>query len=383
MLNALELVFALSIIGVVYSYAIYPTLLVFLSTFFGRPARKSPDSIPRIAVIVPAFNEERVIRRKIENVLALDYPPDRLSLWVGSDQSSDGTDSIVKSFADPRVHLWVAPERGGKTAILNRLVPRVDAEVVLLTDANTLHRPSSLRLLVRSFADGAVGAVAGHVEHQAPGSEIKAEETVYRSFETWQKSMESVLHSSISAFGGFYAVRKELFRPIPDNAYSNDDVLIPMNVIRQQRRVIFDPEAIAEEDLSENATLEFRRRIRIGAGNFQAFFWLLDFLNPLRGWPAFCYVSHKVSRWFSPLFILGAYLSCGVLAFMAPFFVYRALFGLGAAMLVAALSYKLLRLSAFRPMFYFFSMNAALFLGLFRYLGGIKSAAWTRTERSD
>ncbi len=381
MLTVLEVVFVLSVVGVAYSYVVYPALLVVLSTFFGRPVRKAAGELPAVGVVIPAYNEQRVIRRKLENVMALDYPPEKISVWVGSDHSTDDTDRIVESFGDPRVHLWKAPVRGGKTEVLNNLVPRIDADVVLLTDANTMHRPSSLRLLVRSFEDPSVGAVAGHVEHTRTGFEENVEETVYRSFETWQKSMESMLDSTISAFGGFYALRTELFKPIARNAYSNDDVLIPMNVIRQGQRVVFDAEAVSEEDVAEDVKLEFRRRIRIGAGNFQAFFWLLDFFNPFRGWPAFCYVSHKASRWFSPLFIIAAYASCAALCALTPLFVYRVVLAFGIAALCAGLSFKLLHLKVFRPVFYFYSMNAALFLGLFRYLGGIKSAAWSRTER--
>ncbi len=380
MLIALHLLFGISAFLLLYSYGVYPLLLSMLADFFGKSVAADEIDPPTIGVVVPAFNEEEVIHRKIANILALDYPADRITVWVGSDQSTDRTNEIVRAFGDDRVRLWIAPVRGGKTEILNHLVPLVDAEIVLLTDANTMHRPDSLRALICNFADPRVGAVAGHVEHVF-STESEFEERLYRSFESRQKHLESRLHSTISAFGGFYAIRKELFRPIPRNAYSNDDVLIPMNVIRQGFRVVFEPRAISEEDFTENVGIEFKRRMRIGAGNFQAFFWLLDFLNPLRGWPAFCYMSHKATRWFSPLFLLVACTSCLALAVTTGAAAYKILSFAGGVFLLAGASFTLVKLKALRPFFYFLSMNAALFLGFFRYLSGIKSAAWTHTTR--
>jgi len=379
--TVLEIILIVSAVGFVYSYIIYPPFLQLLSAVFGRKVHARKDHTPTVGVVIPAYNEKSVIAKKIENVLALDYPLEKLSIWIGSDCSNDGTDEIVRSFDSERVHLWVAPQRGGKTEILNRLIPQVSAEIILLTDANTMHNPACLKLMVRSFADAKVGAVAGRVDHVVAEGKDSIEETLYRSFEMWQKNRESALHSTISAFVGFYAIRKELFAPIPANAYSNDDVLIPMNIIRRRYRVVFDGEARSYEDMSESIKLEFWRRVRIGAGNFQAFFWLLDFLSPLRGWPAFCYVSHKASRWFSPVFILAGYCSCVALSFLSPFALYRILSWCGAVMLFAGLLFKLLRIQLLRPVFYFISMNTALLFGLFRYFGGIKSAVWTRTER--
>jgi cellulose synthase/poly-beta-1,6-N-acetylglucosamine synthase-like glycosyltransferase len=325
------------------------------------------------------YNEEKVIRLKIENLLALDYPADRLEIWVGSDCSTDATHDIVRGFKSDRVHLWTAARRGGKTEVLNHLAPLIDAEVILFTDANTMHRPDSLRKLVRSFADPTVGGVAGSIKHRS-GKQEK-EEQLYRSFESKQKFFESRLHSSISAFGGFYSIRSSLFRPLHYNAYSNDDVLIPMNIIRLQHRVVFDPEAVSEEDMTESIAHEFARRIRIGAGNFQAFFWLLDFLHPGRGWPWFCYFSHKVTRWFSPFLLGTAFVCSGILWFLTSATVFLAVPLAGVLFIATGLSFLVIPVRITRPAFYFLSMNTALVLGLLRYCKGIQSAAWTRTER--
>jgi len=379
LLVALQILFWLSVFLFVYSYALYPVLLSVFASAFGKPAASNDSFRPRVAVIVPVFNEESVIRKKIENILSLDYPKDKLDVWIGSDCSTDATNDLVRQVGDPRVHLWVASARGGKTEVINKLAPHIQADVLMFTDANTMHRPDSLATMVRHYADPTIGGVAGHIEHVFLRKEI--EEVVYRSFESNQKVHESLLHSTISAYGGFYSVRKELFRPIQYNAYSNDDVLIPMNVIRTGHRIIFDSDAVSEEDNTENLKHEFSRRVRIGAGNFQAFFWLLDFLSPRRGWPWFCYISHKASRWFSPFFIMLGALSCGTLAFCGGPLLYTILFCAALFIVAVALSYRLFPLSAIRPLHYFLLMNAALFVGFFRYMSGIRSAAWSRTER--
>ena len=379
MIIALQVLFWGCIALVVYSYLVYPVLLPVAARLFGRPVRTDESHYPSIAVIVPVYNEEKIIRAKLENILALDYPAERREIWIGSDCSIDATHEIVNRFAGDRIHLWVAPRRGGKTEVLNHMVPLVKADVLVFTDANTMHRPESLRKMVRSFADEKVGGVAGRIKHQSKTVEL--EEMLYRSFESNQKIHEARLHSCISAFGGFYSIRAALFKPLRHNAYSNDDVLIPMNVIRQNYRIVFEPEAVSEEDMTESIAHEFTRRIRIGAGNFQAFFWLLDFLNPRYGWPWFCYVSHKALRWFSPL-LLGTAFLCGIaLEILLPSIGYAA-FSLGcAAIAIIGASFLVVRLRVLRPVFYFLSMNTALALGFFRFCAGIRSAAWSRTER--
>ncbi len=380
----LEAVFWFCMVGILYSYIIYPLSIMVFARLFKKPILKDDLYQPTVGVLVPAYNEEDVILKKINNILAIDYPSEKLSIWVGSDCSSDSTEKLVRDLNNPRVHLWVAPKRGGKTGIINNLAPLIDAEIILMTDANTMHQPECINAMVRNFADERVGVVAGHIEHDT--KHIKNEEELggeglYRVFESRQKILEGQLHSTISAFGGFYAIRKKCFKPIPPNSYSNDDVLIPMNAIRQGYRVVYEPEAVSEEDFTGNVISEFSRRIRIGAGNYQAFFWLLDFLNPLRGWPAYCFFSHKVTRWFSPFFLIGIILSCALLFYFNAHALYKAFFTVGTILVLASFFYKVIPISLTRHIFYFLAMNLALIRGFFRYVGGIKSADWTRTER--
>jgi cellulose synthase/poly-beta-1,6-N-acetylglucosamine synthase-like glycosyltransferase len=377
----LTAVFWLSLLAAAYSYLLYPVLVSVLARCFSRPPHTSPDHEPRVGIVIPVHNEEKVIAGKLRNIFSVDYPADLISVWVGSDCSTDGTDAIVESWGDSRVHLWRSAARCGKAGILNRLVPSADADIVLLTDADILLDRGSIRALARYFADPEVGGVGGITLQRLQGKKIRTEETAYRGYEAKLKMHESRLHSAISAFGSFYAVRKSLFVPFHPHTYSNDDVMMPMNIVRQGYRMCFEPGAVSYEETLPGLNLEFRRRIRIGAGNCQAFFWLLDFLNPARGWPWFCYISHKVSRWFSPLFLIAAAIACGLLAYGSAAPVYKVLSVAGALFIASGLLYKIIPLTFARRAFYFMAMNLALVLGFFRFLGGIRSAVWTRTER--
>ncbi len=382
MVRAATIVLVVSMALVAHTYLLYPLALRVLARLFGRPVRRDESYAPSVAFLVPAYNEQRVILNKIRNIFASTYPPERITVWIGSDKSTDQTNAVVKEFAghDPRVRLLVAARRVGKTGILNEIAPKIDAEVIVFTDANTMHRPDALRAMVAAFADPAVGAVAGQIEHAQHDAGIR-EERLYRTFEVAQKQDEALLHSVIGAFGGFYAVRARLFRPIPRNAYSNDDVLIPMNIVRQGYRVWYEAGAVSTEDSTEDLRQEFRRRVRIGAGNYQSLVWLAWLLNPLHARVWFCYVSHKVLRWLAPLLMLFALASLVVLAVLTAHPVWQLSLGIVIAATVAAVASPIAPLPLSRTLFYFLAMNTALLAGLGKFLTGIRTAAWERTAR--
>ena len=247
----IAIVFWLSVFEVAYSYLVYPLLLRIVAKWFGHPSVSSDDYTPAFAVIIPAYNEEKVIAGKLHNIFSSDYPPDKLTAWVGSDCSTDRTEEIAGQFGDPRVKVWRSPERCGKAGILNRVIPLADAEIVLLTDADIILDRESIRRLARHFADPRIGGVGGitlqRSANPAAGGPVRNEETFYRGYEAGQKTLESRLHSTISAFGSFYAIRRSLFVPLHQNTYSNDDVMTPMNIIRQGYRMYFEPEAVSYE----------------------------------------------------------------------------------------------------------------------------------------
>ncbi|MGM0444188.1 MAG: glycosyltransferase family 2 protein [Fibrobacterota bacterium] len=371
-----------------HAYILFPLMMKHLGRMQGRSIRRDPEWEPVVSIFIPAYNEERVIAAKIENTLALDYPPEKLEILVCSDCSSDRTNDIVQEYVNtyPQVTLNAYTERSGKTGMINKAVPAAAGDIVVLSDANTMYDSQALRSIVSAFSAPDIGAVLGNLQlYVADGVSGLDKEVTYRAFEADIKNVEGLYGCAMGAFGGFYAIRKSAFEPLPANAYSNDDFLIPLRMIQRGMRVVFDAQARAEEETGETVSEEFGRRIRIGAGNFQSFSLLPGMLNPFRIIRFFFYFSHKVLRWFSPFILLVLFISN---AFLLELPLFRQIFGLqvvfyGIALIGAVLDRFDVSLPGVRSIYHFVSMNAALFLGFFRFARGIKSAVWSSTERAE
>jgi cellulose synthase/poly-beta-1,6-N-acetylglucosamine synthase-like glycosyltransferase len=368
---------------VTYAYALYPLFLKCIS--FGRRYVRTTSYNPKISIVVPAYNEEKIIRQKIENCLALDYPKELLQVMVCSDASSDRTAAMAAEYAGRGVTVIDYRERTGKTGVLNKSIPLAKGEIVILTDANTMFKSDAIKSLVSLYTSEKVGAVLGRVDLFNPENarELK-NEIRYRDFEATLKHHEGLFGAALGAFGGLYSIRKSLYVPLPPNAYSNDDFLTPLRIIQRGYKVLFDRQAISTEETGQTVAEEFGRRIRIGAGNFQSFFLLLPMLNPLLGMPFVLYVSHKVLRWFSPFLLLLIFAANLPLVHLLPFallFCAQCAF-YGLAILGAIFAKIHVKVPGVSGIYHFVSMNAALLLGFFRYLRGIRSAVWQSTERA-
>ncbi len=379
-----KLIFLFLTFLLLYAYAGFSVVLKLIS-FFAPKQKLNSRYRPLVTIFVPAYNEEIVIADKIRNCLSLDYPSELLEIMVCSDASSDHTGDIVRQFSDRRVTFFDYKNRSGKTGLINQSLPKARGEIVILTDANTMLRKDAVLRLVRRFGSEEIGAVLGSIEVQLPESGRHLEkEVVYRKYETELKYREGLFGCAMGAFGGLYAIRKDLFEPLPPNAYSNDDFLLPISLLRKGKKIVFAKDAIAVEETGADLDEEFSRRVRIGAGNFQSFSFCLFLLDPRRPLRAFLYISHKVLRWFSPFLLIGTLLGNAFL-FMHP--VYRLLligqFGLyGSAAVGFIFSKKKINVPLLGSVLHFLSMNLALFLGFIRFLRGIRSATWESTPRS-
>jgi cellulose synthase/poly-beta-1,6-N-acetylglucosamine synthase-like glycosyltransferase len=380
-----EVVFLLCLVLLIYAYIGYPWILRLLVR--RRINERLPTGAfhPKITVLIPVHNEERVIRQKLENCLMQDYPQDRLEIMICSDCSDDRTERIVHSFLGGNVTFYDYRDRSGKTGVINKSLPKATGEIVILTDANVMFEQGAIQKMVNFYCSPDIGAVCGQVRLVVPAGAKKIDkEIAYRNFETELKHLEGLWGSTIGAFGGFYSIRKELFRPLPDVAY-NDDILIPMQVLRIGKKVVFEKEAISMESTSLSIQQEFKRRIRIGAGNFQAFFLLRDMLSPSRGMTCFFYFSHKVLRWFSPFLLLGLILSNALLIGYLPFavlFFCQLLFYAVSVAVGILFSSKERYVPFLSGAYHFLMMNLAFFLGFLRFCRGIESAAWQTTDRA-
>lgn len=365
-----------------YTYALYPALarIVAERCKAAVPALPVPPT-PEVAVVIAAYNEEKHIGDRIRNLLDQDYPAQRLTVMVGSDGSTDGTVRVATAAGGDRVTIVNFGQNRGKASVLNDLVGRATQEVVVFSDANTRFERDTVRQLVAGFADPGVGAVCGELL-LAPSADSRNEDHRYWSLERRLKAAESAFGGLLGANGGVYAIRRSLFRPLAPDTIC-DDFVIVMNVAVAGSRVRYEPRALAHEETPDDMQSEFRRRVRIGIGNYQSLFRHPAFLTRTRWARRWAYVSHKVLRWLTP-HLLALMLVASFMAASRP--PYALLF---AAQLAAyagtGLVYATARTVAWPPAIrgvaLFFVLNAAFAVAFVRFLRGNYSGGWRRTAR--
>lgn len=360
----------------VYIYFGYPALIYVMAKLRPRPVRRA-DVTPSITLIVPTFNEEAFIERKLRNALALDYPREQLEVLVVADGCTDATCSIVRTFD---VRLIELP-RGGKAAALNRGAAEASGEILVLTDANVELAPDALRILARSFADPEVGGVSGKKTYVVrTGTDTTEQgENLYWRWDQWQKTLESAIGSIFAADGTLYAVRKRLYVPIHDPAQA-DDIAISARVVLQGHRLVFDPAAVAYEEAPVEGADEFRRKIRVTNHSVRA---LLNLGSAL--WTSGFYsvelLSHKLIRHLIPFFLLLLLATNAWLARDSR--VFRVVLGLQLAFYLFAIAGAALRHrrsgagKLFSVPYYFCLVNAAALLGVISIARGRRVREWS------
>ena len=392
-MNGLEFTFWLAVGCIVYTYAGYPVLLMALAALkqlrgdlrflsAGESRRNGAEvDLPTVAVLVAAHNEELHIEQRIRNLLALDYPAERLRIYVGSDGSDDATEALAAPFVGERVVWRGFAQRRGKPSVINDLAALATEDVLVFTDANTQFSAGAVKSLVRHLRDPAVGCVRGELRLQARDG-AENQDHIYWRYERMLKFFEGRLGALIGANGGVYALRREQYRAIPSDTVV-DDFWISMELVRGGRRCAYDPEAVAWEDVPERIGDEFARRVRIGTGNYQALrnFWTM--LDPRRGFIALTFFSHKFLRWLVPHFMIlaaianfalvGNPLYTGLLTAQVVFY--------GLALLGYRRSRNGLTPALLRMPLFFVSMNLALLFGFWKYLTGNRTGSWARTAR--
>jgi poly-beta-1,6-N-acetyl-D-glucosamine synthase len=282
-----------------YTYAGYPLLLGALAHLRRRPLRLVPlGDRPSLSIVIAARDEARVLPRKIESILAQDYPQEKLEILVVSDGSRDATAAVAEAFA-PRVRVLELAQPLGKPAALNQAVPLLRGDIIVLTDARQPLLAGALAELADCFADPRVGAATGELEVPAGGSL-----GFYRRYDDWIRRAESQRGSAVGVTGALWALRRDCFQPVPIGALA-DDLFLPMMVIAQRRRVVCAPGARCLDTMPRDPRADFRRRVRTLAGNFQVLGWAPWLLLPIRNPACFSFVSHKALRLLSPLLLLA------------------------------------------------------------------------------
>ncbi len=374
-----------------HSYIVYPLTLPILGWVFKRNRVKLNSTEYKVSILISAYNEEEVIEDKINNCLSLDYPKEQLEIIVGSDGSTDNTNSILDKFSNvPNIKVFKFEERSGKSAVLNKIYQQSTGDILLFCDANTMFLKNALQKLIMNFADPKVGCACGRlILKDSSGSSLGKGESLYWSIESEIKNMEGKLGIVVGANGGIYALRRELFQKIPENKVVMDDFYITTNVLKSGKEVVYEPLAIGSEETSVEAYGEFKRKVRIGHANFNLFFNYLKLLNPMRGLVTYSFLSHKLIRWTGPLFLIAILILNGLILFQdSESIFYWLIAGLQVIFYGSAISgyfsnknNQSMGLIATIP-FYFLSMNFALLMGMFKAILGEKHGSWERIRRS-
>ncbi|MBL7902501.1 MAG: glycosyltransferase [Bacteroidia bacterium] len=387
MLSVLEFIFWLCIALIVHTYVVYPMLmlLVFRQEGVKLEEYEREEELPELSVLIAAYNEEKVIVQKIHSVFNSVYPSSKIHIVVGSDASTDATDRLVDELRGryPNLQLVRFPGRVGKIGIMNRLVQEHGKGILVLTDANVMFKHQTLYQLVKWFKDERVGLVAANIIKESKNNEgISFQEKKYLSFENLIKSAESKAFQLImGAEGGCYALRKDLFVPVPAH-FIVDDFFITLKVLNSHKFAMFSPTAECTEDVNSDAAGEYRRKVRISSGNFQNLFHFRNNLWPIWKAKTFVFWSHKVLRWLTPFLILIAAVASYFLSLHSLFFM--VLFGLQMLGLLLPWLDKLLEFKnpVLKFASHFYLMNMALLQGFFNYVRGIKSSVWQPVERN-
>jgi cellulose synthase/poly-beta-1,6-N-acetylglucosamine synthase-like glycosyltransferase len=353
---------------IAYAYLGYPVLVSLLSRYRARPwAQKCV--FPKVSIIMAVHNGAATLKEKIDHLLELDYPTELIELLVVSDGSTDGTNEILEKLTNPRVRTWILEGHRGKAVALNQAIRHANGEVLLFVDIRPRLERQALASLMRNFFDPKVGAVGGELflrdgNHDASSAAVG---NLYWRYEQWIRTCEAKVDSAIGLYGGFYAVRRALATELPAGTIL-DDMLQPLNVVRQGYRCVLDQGAKVWDTWPKAAGDEFRRKVRTLAGNFQLLQlapWLLTSQNRVR----FQLVSHKLLRLLVPFALITTLVTSGILA-ARPF--YAAMFAIQALAFVLGLIGQKVSLGYLRgisgPASALLLLNVAAVVGLYRYI---------------
>jgi len=378
-LHFLKLLFWGSILMLFYVYAGYPILVFLLATLRKRKVKKGSYE-PKITVLIPAFNEAENIEETLRNKINLVYPKEKLEIIVISDGSTDDTDKIVGKYEKSGVKLIRQDPRSGKTVALNMAVPQASGEILVFSDANSIYEADALQRLAENFNDPEVGYVTGKMIYTMPNGNVIGDGcSVYMRYENVLRKLETNIGSIIGVDGGIDAVRKELYQPMnPDQL---PDFVLPLRVLEQGYRVVYEPDAILYEPSLEASDDEYKMRVRVSLRSL----WALKDMRRLLSLSKFRMIawqvwSHKVLRYFCFVFLIGTYLANAGLWSVSVS--YKLLFilqnlGYAVAILFPILHRMWRPLKILYPLNYFTLLNLAATHAFLKFLMGQKQVIWT------
>jgi cellulose synthase/poly-beta-1,6-N-acetylglucosamine synthase-like glycosyltransferase len=390
----MEILFWSSILILIYTYLGYGILLFLLVKIKGKkdlPAVPPDDLLPPVTFLVAAYNERKWIAEKYQNTIALDYPKEKLEILFVTDGSDDDTPEILRALsreAPLKVRVEHRPERRGKIAAVHRVMPMVNAPIVIFSDANTLLNSRAIKNIVRHYLSPDVGGVAGEkrILQEEKEEASSSGEGIYWQYESALKKWDARLYSVVGAAGELFSIRTDLYERIPTDTII-EDFYLTLRIAQKGYRIQYEDQAYAMETASASVKEELKRKIRIAAGGLQAIYRLAPLLNIFRyGRLSFQYISHRVLRWtLAPLalllfFVSNLYLWQSGEAIYQIALIAQMLFYIAAALGWLMEKQKLRNKALFIP-YYFCMMNYAVYRGFFRIISGRQSVLWERSER--
>lgn len=383
-----EVIFWIMLFLPVHSYVIYPFIIWLISKFSLNTNSKNQVFSPIISILISAYNEEKVIARRIENIANQEYEPGKMELIIGSDSSTDGTNQIVKEFITKYnwIKFYEFDRRRGKAAVINDLVQNATGDVLVFTDANTEFESGSIRTLVKGFQDRRVGGISGKLKlvESAHNSPSNTKEIRYWDLEVKIKELEGKAGILIGANGAIFSIRRELFVTLPVAKPITDDLFLTLSVIDKGFKFLYNVKAIAYEETARDLLIEFNRKVRFASTNFETLKQFKDLIFGKKVFVTFALWSHKIFRWLTPIMLILIFLCSSILTTYSPFYngvFYFQLF----FYLLAIVGYLFLLIKIKIPfvsmIFYFVYSNIAILIGLFKFLSGSHSGIWKPTER--
>lgn len=343
---------------------------------------------PVVTIVFSVFNEEKVMRRKLESILNSDYPKDKLHVLIGSDNSTDQTHQIIEEFIsiNSNIILIKKESRNGKLKIINELVDLTQTEHLIFTDANVFFEPNTIKALMYNLVAKDAKMVCGNILKFSPKNEgISGQEIFYMNFENQLKYHESLKYGfCVGVEGGCYGILKNSFVKVPDG-FLMDDFFITLDVIEKKGKVLFEPEALCYEDVNDDPMIEFKRKIRISLGNFRNLKYYKHLLFPIHKGFGFAFFSHKVLRWVTPFTLVFSFFLSFAISYYFPIFILVSL-GYSLLIILPALTIYLEKINFKIPFVnslgHFILMNFALLLGYFKFISASNESAWEPPKRN-
>ena len=376
--------FVVGLLGITYSYFIYPTLLVLilkLKKTSSQITENKVQSLPKLSFIITAYNEERSIAQKIENTLAADYPQTHLEILVASDGSTDNTNQIVKSFADKGVRLVEVVDRLGKENAQKQAIGEASGEIIVFSDVSTRIETHALQRIAAVFENPSVGAISSEDRFLSQDGTVVGE-GAYVKYEMWLRGLESRFNSLVGLSGSFFAARKTVCETWDISVPS--DFNTALNTVSKGLRAVSDPELLGFYPDIKSSNKEYARKLRTVIRGMAALFAKSEVMNPIKyGVFSFQVISHKLMRWLVPWFMVISLLTNLIL--IGEGWVYQlTLFGQIALYLAALIGWLVRSTQSFTPIklsFFFVQVNLAIAHATVMYLTGQRITKWEPSKR--